>query len=317
MSGLIDVVVSNVRAIARDVVEIDFISKSGQLLPGATPGSHIDVQLPNSMTRQYSLINALGETSQPTYKIGVGLDVNTRGGSQYIHERLKVGQQLRISEPRNHFEMNPKDTHVLLIGGGIGITPVYAMAQYCQHKGLRCELWACARDASRLAYLQELKAFEDVKVDFYFDDEKGEPIDLKMRLKEKNWQAVYGCGPAPMLDALTAATQHWPEGTVRMERFKAPVLELPKDQNFEIVLQGLGVTTSLEQGETVLDAIERVGGFAPFSCREGICGTCEVTVLEGEIDHRDYVLTPEERDAGNRMMVCVSGCKGSKLVLDI
>lgn len=317
MSGLIDVVVSRVRAIARDVIEVELSSKAQQPLPGSTPGSHIDIHLPNGLTRQYSLVNALGEVSQSTYMIGVGLDANTRGGSLWIHEKLKVGQQLRISAPRNHFEINSQDKHVLLIGGGIGITPIYTMAQYCQQVGIRCELWACSRDASRLAYLEELKAFDDIKVLLHFDDEQAGPIDLKNLLKEQNWNAVYGCGPAPMLDALTAATEHWSKGSVHMERFKAPELGVAISADFELVLQGMGISTSLESGETVLDAIERVGGFAPYSCREGICGTCEVTVLEGEIEHRDYVLTPEERDAGTRMMVCVSGCKSSKLVLDI
>lgn len=317
MSGQIEVVVSRVRAIARDVLEIELSNKAGQPLPGATPGSHIDLHLPNGLTRQYSLVNALGGISQSTYLIGVGLDANTRGGSLWIHEKLKVGQQLLISAPRNHFELNSQDKHVLLIGGGIGITPVYAMAQYCQKAGIRCELWACARDASRLAYLQELKAFDEIKVLLHLDDEQSGPINLGNLLKEKNWNAVYGCGPAPMLDALIAATEHWPQDSVNMERFKAPEQPAPTSADFELVLEGMGISTSLESGETVLDAIERVGGYAPYSCREGICGTCEVTVLEGEIEHRDYVLTPEEREAGTRMMVCVSGCKSSKLVLDI
>lgn len=316
MSINIDVIVSSVRAIARDILAVELKPKSGDVLPDAEPGAHIDIALPNGMVRQYSLTNATGGKPLSSYTVGIGRDANSRGGSAWIHDKLRTGQSLRISEPRNLFSMNPEHKKVLLLAGGIGITPIYAMAQFCLREGLECEIWACARSPSRLAYLEELKALDRVTLLTHFDDEECGPIDLQPRLKSQNWDAVYACGPAPMLDALSEATSHWPENAVRMERFKVPEADTEDGESFELVLVATGITLTVDAQETVLEAIERVGVDVPWSCREGICGTCEARVLEGEIDHRDYVLSPQERDAQDRMLICVSRCAGKRLVLD-
>jgi ferredoxin-NADP reductase len=318
MSADIDVTVSGLRAVARDVMAVELRNKSGQGLPGAKAGAHIDLALGNGLVRQYSLVNATGQASIDRYVVAVGWDANSRGGSVWIHEKLKVGQSLRISAPRNLFEMEPKHRRVLLLAGGIGITPIYAMVQACVQQGLDCELWASARSATRLAYLEELQALMGQRLYLHFDDEQGGPMDLAQRLQTQHWDGVYACGPSPMLDALTAATAHWAPGSVRMERFKgAEETPVSERQPFELALQRAGLNTTVSAHESVLDAMERLGVDYPWSCREGICGTCEAPVLEGEVQHFDYVLSPEERAEQRRMMVCVSRCGGGRLVLDI
>jgi ferredoxin-NADP reductase len=317
MSVDIEVTVSSLRAVARDVMAVALRSKSGQRLPGAQAGAHIELALPNGMVRHYSLVNATGQSDMDSYEVAVGWDAQSRGGSVWIHEKLKVGQTLRISAPRNLFEMQAQHRHVLLLAGGIGITPIYAMAQACAQEGRTFELWASARSASRLAYLEELKALAGEHLLCHFDDEQGGPINLAQRLQTQRWDAVYACGPAPMLDALTVATSHWASGSVRMERFKGVEVPVEGRQSFELVLQRAGLSTSVGAQESVLEAMERLGVDYPWSCREGICGTCEAPVLEGEIAHMDAVLSPDERAEQRRMMVCVSRCGGGRLVLDI
>lgn len=206
---------------------------------------------------------------------------------------------------------------MLLLAGGIGITPIYAMAQSCTQHGKPFELWASARSASRLAYLEELKQLAADRLYLHFDDEQGGPMNLAQRLQTQRWDAVYACGPAPMLDALTAATAHWQPGSVRMERFKAVETSAGDRKPFELVLQRSSLQTTVKPNESVLEAMQRLGVDYPWSCREGLCGTCEAPVLEGELEHLDSVLSPEERAQQCRMMVCVSRCSGSRLVLDI
>lgn len=317
MSADIDVVVSGVRAVARDVLAIELRDKSGRSLPIARAGAHIDLTLPNGLSRQYSLVNAVGQQSVDAYVVAVGLDANSRGGSAWIHDRLRVGQSVRVSGPRNLFEMSPDHRRVLLLAGGIGITPIYAMAQACAQQGLGYELWASARSAPRLAYLEEIKRLAEGRLYLHFDDEQGGPMDLSSRLQQQEWDAVYACGPTPMLDALTNATAHWTSGSVRMERFKGADVSVSDCQPFELKLQQSGLSTTVNANESVLDAIERLGVDYPWSCREGICGTCEAKVLSGEVQHLDFVLTPEERAQQHRMMVCVSRCGAGSLVLDI
>ncbi len=317
MSATLELTVSAVRALARDVLAIELRPAQGQMLPGAQAGAHIELALPNGMKRPYSLVNATGQEQMGAYEVAVGWDAHSRGGSVWIHEKLKVGHRLQVSRPRNLFDMKASHQNVLLIAGGIGITPIYAMAQACVAEGRTFELWAGARSASRMAYLEELKALSGERLRCHFDDEQGGPMSLQEWLRTPRWDAVYACGPAPMLDALSSATAHWPEGSVITERFKG--VEDPDVQNhpFELVLRQSGMSTQVQAQESVIDAMERLGVEAPWSCREGICGTCEVAVLEGEVEHRDLVLSPQERAEHQRIMVCVSRCAGQRLVLDM
>lgn len=317
MNARRELVVAGVRAVARDVLQIDLKPRDGGTLPGAHPGAHIDLHLPHGPVRQYSLVNAVGQGPMDRWRIAVGWDANSRGGSHWLHEKLRVGQALQAQGPRNLFEMDPAHRKVLLVAGGIGITPVFAMAQRCAAQGLDWALLACARSASRLAYLEELRDLAGERLTTWFDDERGGPVDLASRLAVPRWDAVYACGPAPMLDALERGTAHWPAGSVRMERFKAAQAEGGPRKTFELVLARSGLKTPVACDESVLDAMERLGVDHPFSCREGLCGSCEAPVLDGQVEHHDSVLGAAEKAANQRLMVCVSRCAGARLVLDL
>jgi p-toluenesulfonate methyl-monooxygenase reductase component TsaB len=191
------------------------------------------------------------------------------------------------------------------------------MAQHCERAGLAWELLACARSAARLAYLEELRALAGPRLRLHFDDEDGGPLALREPLAQARWDGVYACGPAPMLDALLEATRHWPAGRVHMERFQAAAMPSGERRCFELVLARSQQATTVQAGESVLDALERMGIDHPTACREGLCGTCEAGVLEGEVLHFDSVLDAGERAAQQRMMVCVSRCAGARLVLDL
>ncbi len=317
MTSPMELVVAAIRAVARDVVQVSLRARDGRPLPGAAPGAHVDLALPNGMTRQYSLVNALGDATQDGYVVAVGWDANSRGGSRWVHEKLRVGQALKVGAPRNLFAMDPAHRKVLLVAGGIGITPIYAMAQHCERQALDWELVACARSAARLAYLEELKALAGPRLRLHFDDEQGGPLDVAGLLRERRWDAVYACGPAPMLDAIDAATGHWPEGSARMERFKAAPVAGGERRAFELVLSRSACSTTVSADESVADALDRLGIAHPTACREGLCGTCEATVLEGSVQHLDSVLDAAQRAAGQRIITCVSRCGGERLVLDL
>ncbi len=315
---MIQATVSRLQAIARDVLLIELQTANAQPLPGAAPGAHIDLHLPNGQIRQYSLTNAQGSPQQPSYQIAVARDAHSRGGSDWIHDKLRTGSTLTISEPRNLFALDTTaHRKVLFIGAGIGITPIYAMVKAAKQAPMDWTLMACARSASRMAFQEELAALDAQRVRFHFDLEHGRPLDLHALLKSARWDAVYACGPAGLLDAIEAATTDWPAQAVRMERFKAPAQDDAGHTTFELVLAKSGQSVQVGVGESPLEALERIGIDHPYSCREGLCGTCEVQLVEGRPDHRDNVLDASERAAGQRFIPCVSRCGGDRLVINL
>lgn len=315
---MIAATVSRVQAIARDTLLLELQASDGRALPTAAPGSHIDLHLPSGLVRQYSLTNATGAAALGVYQIAVARDAHSRGGSSWVHDKLRVGTALNISAPRNLFALDSSVRGpVLFIGAGIGITPIYAMAQAAQRAGMDWTLVACARSASRQAFAEELSALDAQRVRFHFDLEQGRPVDLQALLASAPWMAVYACGPAGLLDALSALTADWPMGKLRMERFKAEQADDSANQAFELVLARSGQSVQVAAGESPLDALERIGIDHPFSCREGLCGTCEVQLVEGEPEHRDMVLDAQERAAKQRFIPCVSRCGGGRLVIDL
>lgn len=310
------VTVSRVAAIARDVLLVE-LQASGQSLPGATPGAHIDLHLPNGLIRQYSLTNAQGQASMSCYQIAIGRDAQSRGGSSWVHDKLRVGTSLSISEPRNLFELDARHRKVLFIGAGIGITPIYAMANAASQAGIDWTLMACARSASRMAFAEELRGLDAQRVRFHHDLEQGGPLDLPALLQSETWDAVYACGPSGLLDAIEAQTRDWPAGSVRMERFKAAEQDKSGNTAFELVLAKTGKTIEVSAAESPLEALERSGIDHPYACREGLCGTCEVSLLEGQAEHRDHVLDAQDKAGGHRFIPCVSRCGGGRLVIDL
>lgn len=315
---MIQATVSRLQAIARDVLLIELQAANAQPLPGAAPGAHIDLHLPNGQIRQYSLTNAEGSPKQSSYQIAVARDAHSRGGSDWIHDKLRTGSQLTISDPRNLFRLDTTaNGKVLFIGAGIGITPIYSMVKAAKMASMDWTLMACARSASRMAFQEELVALDAQRVRFHFDLEHGRPLDLHALLKNAQWDSVYTCGPAGLLDALEAATTDWPALAVRMERFKAQAQDDTGNTAFELVLSKSGQSVQVGIGESPLEALERIGFDHPFSCREGLCGTCEVQLVEGQPDHRDNVLDASERASGQRFIPCVSRCGGDRLVINL
>jgi p-toluenesulfonate methyl-monooxygenase reductase component TsaB len=191
------------------------------------------------------------------------------------------------------------------------------MVKTAAKQGMDWTLMACARSASRMAFQEELMALDPHRVRFHYDQEQGGPMDLKALLQSHPWGAVYACGPAGLLDAIEAATIGWPAGSVHMERFKAQAHDDSGNSVFELVLSASGQSVQVGIGESPLEAMERIGIDHPFSCREGLCGTCEVQLLEGQPDHRDNVLDANDRAGGQRFIPCVSRCGGDRLVINL
>ena len=305
-------------AMARDVVALRLAPQdSTQKLEAFPAGSHLDLHLPNGIIRQYSLTQHNPQSAPAYYEVAVARDAKSRGGSTAVHDTLRVGSLLQVSAPRNLFALDPAHRQVLLLAGGIGVTPLYAMAQALVASGADVEMVFCARSVSRMAYLDELKQLLGPRLRLHADDEAGGPLDVAQLLAEHKWQGVYACGPAPMLDAIEAATASWPAGQVHMERFTASVDPDAVSEAFEVELSASGLSAEVQVHESILDVIERLGVAHPYACREGLCGTCECKVLSGAIDHRCSVLTQAEKDTQSSMMLCVSRSAGGKLVLDL
>jgi len=321
-SSTISAVLQGMRAVAENVISLELCPVDTSVaLPPFEPGAHIDLHLPNGLVRSYSLINATG--SPECYQVAVLLDRSSRGGSRYIHEQLRVGTPLRISAPRNLFKLDEQAEHSFLLAGGIGITPLYAMVQRLSQLNRSADLVVCARNRRQVAFLKELQALSSPKlrVHLHLDDEAGGPPDLKALLGAQSRDAhCYCCGPHPMLQAFEDTCTALSMLNVHVERFAAaPVAaaSVAAPRSYTVRLQKSGKVLEVNTARPLLDALLEAGIEAGHSCREGICGACETPVLEGEIEHRDSILSQAERDGNRSMMVCVSHCKSAHLVLDL
>ena len=300
---------------ATGIVSVELVSPDGAELPAFAAGAHIDLHLPNGLVRSYSLWNAPQERHR--YVIGVLNDRNSRGGSRYVHEQLRVGATIPIGAPRNNFPLDEAAAHTVLVAGGIGITPIYAMLNELRRLGKSVELLYCARSRSEAAFVDRLAA--DAGVRMHFDQEAGGPPDLRAWLAAKPASAhFYCCGPTPMLNAFEGLCAELGLANMHIERFAPtePVVAM-QGSAYECQLARSQKMVRVPAGKSLLDALLEAGVDVDHSCREGVCGSCETAVLDGVPDHRDGVLTKAERDAGKTMMVCVSGCKGQRLVLDL
>jgi ferredoxin-NADP reductase len=300
--------------VAEGVVTVELSAPDGGRLPDWTPGAHVDLTLGNGTTRQYSLC---GDRWDPTtYRVGVLLEPASRGGSSYVHEQLQPGHLVGLGGPRNNFPLVPADSY-LFVGGGIGITPLLPMIAQAELLGADWRLLYGGRTRSSMAFLDELAQYGD-RVTIAPQDEVG-LLDLPGFLgAPRDGVRVYCCGPAPLLGAIEAACADWPPYTLRTERFVAaeqgaPALTTP----FEVELRRSGATVTVTPDVSVLEAVSRAGVEVLSSCRQGICGTCETTVLAGVPDHRDSLLDDDERAAGDCMYICVSRSRTERLVLDL
>jgi ferredoxin-NADP reductase len=312
--ALIEAVVTGRRDAAEGVVELTLAAADGGPLPAWNPGAHIDLRLADGMVRQYSLCGDPGESG--CWRIAVLRERTGRGGSVYVHEELGRGTTLAVSAPRNNFELLTASRYVF-VAGGIGITPLLPMIAQADAAGTPWTLLYGGRTRASMAFTDELAGY-GAKVLLRPQDECGLP-DLAAHLGEvEPGTLIYACGPEPMLDAVDKAAAHWPIGSVRCERF-TPVDagEPARAETFEVVLARSGLTLSVPPTCSILEAVEKAGVNVLYSCREGTCGTCETDVLEGEPEHRDSLLTEEERASNETMFICVSRSLGPRLTLDL
>jgi vanillate O-demethylase ferredoxin subunit len=314
-SQQITVRVQAMRFEAQGIVSVELVSPEGAELPAFAAGAHIDLHLPNGVVRSYSLSNSPLERRR--YVIGVLHDRNSRGGSRYVHEQLRVGSTIQIGAPRNNFLLDESAAHTVLIAGGIGITPIYSMLNELRRMGKSVELLYCARSRKEAAFVDQLVA--EGRAQTHFDQEAGGPPDLRGYLASKSAAAhFYCCGPTPMLNAFESICAELNLPNVHIERFAPaePVVAM-QGSEYECQLAKSKKMVMVPAGKSLLDALLEAGIDVDHSCREGVCGSCETAVLDGVPEHRDGVLTKAERESGKTMMVCVSGCKGNRLVLDL
>lgn len=309
--------VASVEAAARDVLRIRLASQDGRPLPRWSPGSHIDVECGNTgLSRQYSLCGNPADAN--VFEIAVLREPDSRGGSAWLHANLRVGDKLKVRGPRNHFRLDEACRKAIFIAGGIGITPVSAMARRARELGIDYVLHYCGRSREGMALRAELAALHGARLHLHVGDEgQRAAFDQILATPEAGTQ-VYACGPARLIEALETCCAGWPEDTLRVEHFSSTLatLDPSREQPFTVELKDSGLTLDVPAGQTLLATLRSANIDVQSDCEEGLCGSCEVRVLSGDIDHRDVVLTRTEREAGNRMMSCCSrASKGGKIVL--
>ncbi|MGW2561846.1 PDR/VanB family oxidoreductase [Streptomyces sp. NPDC001514] len=273
----------------------------GQDLPSWEPGAHIDLVLPSGLVRQYSLCGDPADSG--TYTIATRLVEDGRGGSREVHEQLHEGTEVEIRGPRNRFPLVESASY-LFVAGGIGITPVLPMIR-ALHAGGAADwrLLYCGRDRATMPYVDEA---EKLGAETTFG-----PLDLAFLAGLPAETVVYCCGPQSLMDAVAAVL---PEGReLHLERFTASATA--PGGAFEVELRRSGRSLTIPADRSVLAAVRDELPDVPYSCEQGFCGTCQQRVLEGEIDHRDELLTDAERD--DSMLICVSRCTSGRLVLDL
>ena len=304
------VVVDRVTPLADGILGFDFVLPDRSNLDPWVPGAHVTLHLPGDMKRQYSLCGDPADRSQ--YSIAVLESPQSRGGSLYMHEKMKAGMEIEVSGPHNHFELEAS-TEYLFIAGGIGITPIKAMIESLPSRRQWRLLYA-GRSRSSMAYADELLEMFGDRVIIHADDEQGGRPDIDKLLVDFKGH-VYVCGPEPLLDALISKVA---VERLHYERFSA--VDRSSDfvpVAFEVTFSRSNRTISIEKDQSLLDEINKNGGALISSCGEGVCGTCEVRVLKGQPIHLDSVMSDEDKDAIGVMYPCVSRGSGSTLVLDI
>jgi ferredoxin-NADP reductase len=303
---------------AKDIVRVVLHRPNGEPLPGFGPGAHIDLFLPNGLTRQYSLLNPCDGFDH--YEIAVAKSAVSRGGSSYVHAALGVGDALEIGEPRNNFSLQPDHETFQFIAGGVGITPILSMIRHCEMRRWQWRLLYLARSRDCAAFREELEAFGPDRVRFHFDDEAGGLFDFRgSSFEVEPGVPIYCCGPSPVMQAVGEFSASHPHNPAYFEWFSAPEASgvASMTTGFDIRLSRTGKLLRVPRDKSILEVLEAHGYDVPCSCREGMCRTCETTVIEGVPEHRDYVLSSAERAAGRTMMICVSRAHSPMLVLDI
>jgi vanillate O-demethylase ferredoxin subunit len=306
---------------AEGIVSFELAAEDGHPLPAFSAGSHVDVQVADGLTRQYSLCNDSGETHR--YLIGVLREPASRGGSTAMHDRVQAGDVIQISAPKNHFALAHEAQSHLLLAGGIGITPILCMAERLAQTGADFEMHYCTRSPARTAFAERIRASTFApRVAFHHDDgDAAQKLDIAALLAQPEPGChVYVCGPKGFMDAVlgTARANGWPEAQLHFEFFTSDAAQArDADEAFDVQLASSGRVVHVPKGTTVLNALAEAGVVVPSSCEQGVCGTCITRVIEGVPDHRDMYFTPEEQAANAEFTPCCSRSKTPLLVLDL
>lgn len=318
MSDTLEVVVAQRTEPAEGIVVLDLVPAPGKALPRFEAGAHVDVHLGPDLIRQYSLCSDPADLSR--YQLGILLADASRGGSAAIHGKVRAGDTLTISAPRNLFPLAPEATQTILIGGGIGVTPLLAMARHCAANAKTYTLHYCARSKAKAAFLDDLATAPlSAHTKLHFDDGPAE----QRFVPERDLPApapgihLYVCGPAGFMEWAIGEAHRlgYAEAQIHREYFEAEVDT--SGGAFEVKLAQSGKTVTVPAGIPIVKALADIGVKVDVSCEQGICGTCMCTVLEGVPDHRDNYLTDEEKADNDQILVCCSRSKTPTLVLDL
>ena len=305
--------VAGKRMLTPDICEFALTTADGAALQPFEPGAHLGVETPSGARRQYSLVN--DGRAPERYVIALKRAPDSRGGSRSMFEDAAVGGFLHADAPANGFALDEAPGY-LLIAGGIGIAPIFAMANRLDEENRPFRLIYCTRSAGESAYLDDMRARFGARLTAHHDggdpaahydfwDHFAEPVDIR----------VYCCGPKPLMEEVRAVSGHWPEGRVRFEDFRPVEAVRPGDRPFEVVLQRSGRTVAVPADLSILEALRGAGIRVPSSCESGVCGTCKTRLIAGAADHRDMVLTDGER--ADFIMPCVSRARRGGLILDL
>lgn len=312
-STMIDMQVTAIRDLTPSIREFTLTPVAGGALPAAEPGAHVTVRTPSGAMRRYSLVRP-GATPE-AYVIAVKREPGSRGGSASMHDAVEVGTVLAIEPPENEFALSEAPAY-LLIAGGVGVTPIYSMAQALEAEGKPFEIIYCTRSAEESAYLDELQGRWGAMLTAHHDG--GDPdqvYDFWDHFEEPRDVKVFCCGPKPLMDEIQAISGHWPEGWVNFEDFKPVEVTRPDDVAFDVKLQASGKKVTVPADRSILEALREAGVATVSSCESGTCGTCKCRLIAGEADHRDMVLMDEEKD--DYVLICVSRARSKELVLDL
>ena len=306
--------VERAEPIADGIYLYEFRHPGGADLPEFTSGAHLSVQVPNGLTRKYSLCNDPAERDR--YVIAVLREPGGRGGSVSMTDGVKAGDDIQVSPPRNDFALVKSSGGTLFIAGGIGITPIMSMVRHLKSTGGKFRLFYCTRTAQGTAFRDELSGPEfrgQVKI----HHDQGDPakaLDLWPILERPAGAHVYCCGPRGLMQAVRDMTGHWSPSAVHFEAFTEAKSAQPDDKPFRVRLAKSGAVVDVPVGTTILEAMRAQGHDAPSSCESGTCGTCRTRLLEGQADHRDLVLAEEEH--ADNIMLCVSRARSPEIVID-
>jgi len=308
--------VDGLRREADQVISLILADPAGRRLPDWEPGAHIQLHLPSGRTRQYSLYGGGRDGTQ--YKIAVKDVEGGRGGSREIHSSLRLGNLLKASAPANNFALETAQRYIF-IAGGIGITPILPMAEAVRD-GASWHLYYAGRSLASMGLLDEVRRLPQANVTLAPGDGTLQLPDIISRAEAGT--LVYACGPSTMLDELGVLCGERQDISLRIERFTAPAStaqtsDASSNKPFEVVMKRSGRRVVIPADSTILAELLKIDPNIRYSCCEGFCGTCETKVIEGLVDHRDSLLTEEERQSNRTMMICASRALGDVLVLDI